>query len=68
MSFFFPRMLGQQEYENERGCQGDEADPCNDPESVGRRVVFEQREEDGAENRNAERGRTAQHHSVPTIL
>ena len=27
MSFFFPRVLGQQEYEDEGGRQGDEADP-----------------------------------------
>jgi hypothetical protein len=27
MSFFFPRVLGQQEYEGEGGRQGDEADP-----------------------------------------
>jgi hypothetical protein len=26
-TFFFPRVLGPQEYEGEGGCQGDEADP-----------------------------------------
>jgi len=27
MSFFFPRVFGQQEHEDEGGCQGDEAGP-----------------------------------------
>ena len=27
VSFFFPRVLGQQEHEDEGGRQGDEADP-----------------------------------------
>lgn len=27
VSFFFPSVFGQQEYEDEGGCQGDEAHP-----------------------------------------
>jgi hypothetical protein len=50
LNLFFARMLGQSEHEDEGDGQWCQAGPGCDPQCIGRGVVAEGREEDGAKD------------------
>ncbi len=54
-------MHGQSEHEEEGGCQGCQAGPRGDPQCVGREMMAEDGNEDGAEDSDSERARQLLH-------